>query len=358
MTNIEEEDEVLDPRLEAGWQALTEGDLEKARSAASACAADEALRLDALMLEAACHRDEGNFAAALETLAQVSKGDPDWCEPEMWMAEVLFDQGEDLDDALRHARKALDLAEEEGEYLAALGLKAAVEVALDRPTEARKTLKGLPPPEASLGDAVQAIELSQLLVEVGAPSEARARMETVLKDEPDNADAWYLIGVASDVMGDDTRKREAWVRTRELDLVQDDGQRAAGGGGRPGSNRSSLPEATLIEMAEDTLKELPPEIRSHLANVPIIVADLPAASDVAEGLDPRLLGMFHGAPHAQAGSTGDLPALTEILLFRRNIERVAVDEDDARAEVQLTLLHETGHFFGLDEAALEQLDLG
>jgi predicted Zn-dependent protease with MMP-like domain/Flp pilus assembly protein TadD len=369
MTNIEEEDEVLDPRLEAGWQALTEGDLEKARSAASACATVEALRLDALMLEAACHRDEGNFAAALETLAQVSKGDPDWCEPEMWMAEVLFDQGEDLDEALRHARKALDLAEEEGEYLAALGLKAAVEVALDRPTEARKTLKGLPPPEASLGDAVQAIELSQLLVEVGAPSEARARMETVLKDEPDNADAWYLVGVASDVMGDDTRKREAWVRTRELDLVQDDGPGAAGGGarsaaavtsaaGRPSSIRSSLPEATLIGMAEETLKELPPEIRSHLANVPIIVADLPAASDVAEGLDPRLLGMFHGAPHAQAGSTGDLPALTEILLFRRNIERVAVDEDDARAEVQLTLLHETGHFFGLDEAALEQLDLG
>ena len=280
------------------------------------------------MLEAACHRDEGNFAAALETLAQVSKGDPDWCEPEMWTAEVLFDEGEDLDEALRHARRALDLAEEEGEYLAALGLKAAVEVALDRPTEARKTLKGLPPPEASLGDGLQAIELSQLLVEVGAPSEARARMETVLKEEPDNADAWYLIGVASDQMGDDTRKREAWVRTRELDLAQDDGHAGAGGGpksdgrsdgaARPATARSSLSEATLIEMAEETLKELPPEIREHLANVPIIVADLPAPSDVADGLDPRLLGMFHGASHAQAGSTGDLPALTEILLFRRS----------------------------------------
>jgi predicted Zn-dependent protease with MMP-like domain len=173
-------------------------------------------------------------------------------------------------------------------------------------------------------------------------------------------------------MGDDAKKLEAWVRTRELDLAQDDlsdalaragsgaGPRASdgAGGGRPAGVRSLLPEATLIAMAEDTLKELPPEIREHLANVPIIVADLPAAADVAGGLDPRLLGMFHGAAHAETGSTGDLPALTEILLFRRNIERVAVDEDDARAEVQLTLLHETGHFFGLDEAALERLDLG
>ncbi len=46
------------------------------------------------------------------------------------------------------------------------------------------------------------------------------------------------------------------------------------------------------------------------------------------------------------------------MLFRRNLERAAHDEDELREEIRTTLLHETGHFFGLDDAALEALGLG
>src|SRR4051812_33630771 len=168
MSNVEDKDdhdhgggEALDPRLEAGWEALGDGDIEKARAAAKACAFIEELRPEGLMLEAACHREEGDVAAALEVLGKVVKADPEWCDPELWMAELLLDDSEDLDEALRHARRALDLAEEEDDYLAAVGVKAAIEIALDRPTEARKTLKGLPPPEAALGDPARAVELGQ-----------------------------------------------------------------------------------------------------------------------------------------------------------------------------------------------------
>jgi predicted Zn-dependent protease with MMP-like domain len=78
---------------------------------------------------------------------------------------------------------------------------------------------------------------------------------------------------------------------------------------------------------------------------------------VATGLDPRALGVFNGTPHAEGGATGGVAALTEIVLFRANIERVAEDEDELRDEVATTLLHEAGHFFGLDEAALARLGL-
>ena len=55
---------------------------------------------------------------------------------------------------------------------------------------------------------------------------------------------------------------------------------------------------------------------------------------------------------------GGQPGLTQIVLVRRTIERGAEDEDELREEIRTTLLHETGHFFGLDEAELEGAGLG
>jgi predicted Zn-dependent protease with MMP-like domain len=34
------------------------------------------------------------------------------------------------------------------------------------------------------------------------------------------------------------------------------------------------------------------------------------------------------------------------------------DPDELREEVRVTLLHETGHFFGLSDAELEEMGLG
>jgi predicted Zn-dependent protease with MMP-like domain len=91
-----------------------------------------------------------------------------------------------------------------------------------------------------------------------------------------------------------------------------------------------------------------------MRDVPVIVVDLPAAADVKTGADPRALGLFHGATDAERGVE---PALTEIVLFRKNIERVAHDSETLKEEVRATLLHEAGHFFGLDERALAELGL-
>ena len=105
------------------------------------------------------------------------------------------------------------------------------------------------------------------------------------------------------------------------------------------------------------MASFPENLRSLLSNVPIVVAEVPADADVATGLDPRLLGLFSGTPHAEAGGVMGHAQLTEILLFRRNLERAAPDEETLREEVRVTLLHEAGHFFGLDEAALTRLGL-
>jgi predicted Zn-dependent protease with MMP-like domain/tetratricopeptide (TPR) repeat protein len=391
---LEEEDEDLDPRLAAGWAALERGDAAAARGAARAVLAAEAaaardagaagagggadavdadagaddadtddgdaddggLAVEALMLEAACDREEGNRDAAIETLQRAAALDRQWCTPELWLAELLALEEEDLGEALRHARRAVDLAEEDDEYLSALSLKAGIELDLGRPTEARRTLRGLPAPDVPLESPDLALEVAELLLETGDAAEARARLEKVVEAEPEWADAWYLLGTAAEDLEDEEAKRTAWLKSRSVDLRDLAAEEAAGADAGAGAPR--LTEEALVAVAEGALAELPEDLRGLLVNVPIVVAEVPAVADVEAGLSPRLLGLFHGTPHSERGAFGATPALTEILLFRRNIERVARGEEETmRQEVRTTVLHEAGHFFGLDEDALARLGL-
>jgi predicted Zn-dependent protease with MMP-like domain len=70
-----------------------------------------------------------------------------------------------------------------------------------------------------------------------------------------------------------------------------------------------------------------------------------------------VLGLFSGTPYPETSHLGGQPGLTQIILFRSNLERAAANEEDLREEIRTTLLHETGHFFGMDEADLEGVGL-
>lgn len=351
----ESTDEALDPRIEAGWQALAEGELDRARSQAERAVKDDTVRADAMLLLAAVAREEGDFETALGKLQELAREEPDWCTPELWIAELLASDDARLSEAVAHARKALDLAEEEDDYLDALACKASVEIALGRFAEARKTLRGLPADDVPLDDAEVALDFAQLLIEAGDPAAAHARLQTLTAHSPDIPDGWYLLGVAAESLDDEQGKRAAWVKTRALDRAALDARAPSAGGAE--DDRPRLTEETLVAVAEETLAEMPGDLRELLGNVPIVVADLPAADDVAAGLDPRLLGLFAGTPHADNAGVLAPANLSEILLFRANIERAAVDDEGWREEVRTTLLHEAGHFFGLDEAALARLGL-
>ena len=122
----------------------------------------------------------------------------------------------------------------------------------------------------------------------------------------------------------------------DAELPESLSEAADGRGGRGGAGRAA------------------PRARRLLANVPILIADRPARNDVATGLDPRLLGLFAGTAYPEVSALGGTPQLTQILLFRRNLERVAEDEEELRDEIRTTLLHETGHFFGMSEDDLRR----
>lgn len=106
---------------------------------------------------------------------------------------------------------------------------------------------------------------------------------------------------------------------------------------------------------EQLLAELPRPIRDKVAGLPIVFQEAPGRALVDDGLEPDILGLFVGDDEAHAG-TDPLPP--EILLFLNNLwDEAEGDMERYRQEVRITLLHEIGHFLGLDETDLFERDL-
>ena len=104
---------------------------------------------------------------------------------------------------------------------------------------------------------------------------------------------------------------------------------------------------TFEDVVEEALDSLPAEIAAGLRNVAVVVED-------ENPEDPDLYGLFDGIPLTEGGpGPGDLP--NRIAIYRRPLEADFADEDELRDEIQITVLHELGHYFGLDEDRLSEL---
>jgi predicted Zn-dependent protease with MMP-like domain len=104
---------------------------------------------------------------------------------------------------------------------------------------------------------------------------------------------------------------------------------------------------TFDDHVRAALDELSPELAAALENVAVIVEDENAD-------DPDLFGLYHGVPLTDRGDTAGLPPDT-ISIYRVPLEESFPDPDDLRDEIRITVLHELGHYFGLDEDRLADL---
>ena len=117
----------------------------------------------------------------------------------------------------------------------------------------------------------------------------------------------------------------------------------------------------FLELVREAVDSLPRRFRRHIQNVAVVVED-----HAPEGSDPNdlLMGVFEGTPRTEQSFFGTNPGPNRIVLYQKNIEAHAEDvaaeegrsvEEIVREEVRLTVLHEFGHYFGLDEGALEDV---
>jgi predicted Zn-dependent protease with MMP-like domain len=154
------------------------------------------------------------------------------------------------------------------------------------------------------------------------------------------ADAIYGLGLVAEARGAQAEMIERFAEVLALDTKEPHPP------WRPSDER-------MEALVEEVLGELPERARELLANVPIVVESRPSRAQVQEGLDPRLLGLFSGPTMTDS----DAPMLRQITLYTCNLERASATLEDLEEEIRVTLLHETGHFFGLDEEGLEDLGL-
>ncbi|MCA9298339.1 MAG: metallopeptidase family protein [Phycisphaerales bacterium] len=112
-------------------------------------------------------------------------------------------------------------------------------------------------------------------------------------------------------------------------------------------------------IVEDVLDALPPRIRAMLDEMPLIVEDLPddemlASVDMSPEEAEELCGLHTGTANIDASI--ESPDLSPTIhLFRVGILREAGQWSRVAHEVRVTLLHEIGHQFGLDEDDLDAL---
>ena len=105
--------------------------------------------------------------------------------------------------------------------------------------------------------------------------------------------------------------------------------------------------------AEATIAALPKPVRERLEGIPVTCLPEPTREIMDDGIAPDTLGLFVGDPYPDEASGGD-PLPPQILLFINNLWDMAEgDEETFLNEVRTTVLHEIGHFFGLDEGDLE-----
>jgi predicted Zn-dependent protease with MMP-like domain len=116
--------------------------------------------------------------------------------------------------------------------------------------------------------------------------------------------------------------------------------------------------ARIEAKAAETLAQLPERFRSRIGHVPVLLAARPSVELVQSGFDSRSLGLFSGAAHGDEFAHNPASVPTEITLFTHCLwDAFGLDEEELLEEVRITVLHEVGHFFGLDETELAELGL-
>lgn len=112
-----------------------------------------------------------------------------------------------------------------------------------------------------------------------------------------------------------------------------------------------MPRSRFEVLVSEALDQVPAEFAAAMDNVVVLVEE---HNDEA----PDILGLYHGVALTERTSHygGVLP--DRISIYREPILAMCENEDEVVEEVLITVVHELGHHFGLDDQRLHELGWG
>ncbi len=97
---------------------------------------------------------------------------------------------------------------------------------------------------------------------------------------------------------------------------------------------------------------LPDEMVDGLENVAFVTDDRPEDGSL------NVLGLYSGVDLTRRGNYGFGELPDRIILYREPLLAVAADLEDLKQQIHVTLVHEIGHFYGIDDDELHRLGWG
>jgi predicted Zn-dependent protease with MMP-like domain len=121
-------------------------------------------------------------------------------------------------------------------------------------------------------------------------------------------------------------------------------------------------DVEFARLVESALSQLPEAFRQAVEqDVPIQVVPRPTPLQLAEleiEENDLLLGLFEGPSLMEQKSELSAIIPARIWLFKEDIEDISENAADLVEQVRITLLHELGHYFGMDEDDLDRVGYG
>lgn len=110
---------------------------------------------------------------------------------------------------------------------------------------------------------------------------------------------------------------------------------------------------------EEALSDIPDKFKRLLDNLAVIV-EAKAARDIYDktGLSrlSTILGVYHGVPYKNRGPFyGNLPP-DVITIYQESIENFCSTEEEIKKKIREVVFHEIGHYFGLSEEELREIE--